>query len=174
MTTFPLQILLVDVRSTANVGSILRTADATSVEAIYFSGYTPYPKLTSDKRPPHVVRANTKAIAKTALGAEMTQALHYEADPLNIIANRRRLGYQILAIEQSPRSVPLPSFQLHQPALLLFGNEVTGIDESLMTMADAILEIPMAGHKESYGVAVAAGIALYALRFSQNDPPRLK
>jgi tRNA G18 (ribose-2'-O)-methylase SpoU len=166
MNNFPLRILLANVRSTANVGSIFRTADALGVELIYACGYTPYPEIAHDARPPHVRRANTTSISKTSLGAEQTVPVLPVEDTQTAITQARNEGYTIIALEQSPDSIPLHSYTLASPTAIILGNEVTGIADQVLRQTDVIIEIPMLGRKESYGVAVAAGIALYSLRSS--------
>lgn len=165
MNNHALRIILADLRSAANVGSILRTADATGVELVYAAGYTPYPEIAGDTRPPYIRHANTKAIHKTALGAETSMALHYYPDTLSAIRAARANGYAITILEQAKGSLNLGDFHPHEPVALVLGSEVTGVPEPVLAAADTIIEIPMLGHKESFGVAVAAGIALYWLRF---------
>jgi tRNA G18 (ribose-2'-O)-methylase SpoU len=165
MNDFTLRLILSDLRSAANVGSILRTADACGVELVYACGYTPYPAARPDSRPPHVQSSNHRAIAKTALGAELTvPVLHYE-HTLEAIVEAKRNDFEIIVIEQSEKSLNLFSFKPagHRLALVM-GNEVTGVDQEIMKAADTILEIPMVGKKESLGVSIAAAVALYELR----------
>lgn len=156
-------LILVDIRSLHNVGSILRSADGFGVSHIYYAGYTPYPLQPDDTRIPHESKKLTNQIHKTALGAEILPAsLH--ADGKAAIQAAKKAGYHIAAIEQHPRSVPIGKFEPLTDIALLLGNEVTGISSELLNEVDDILEIPMFGNKESFNVSVSTGIALYALR----------
>ncbi|HSE61826.1 MAG TPA: TrmH family RNA methyltransferase [Candidatus Saccharimonadales bacterium] len=152
-----------NIRSTYNVGSILRTADGFGVRQVIMTGYTPYPTQTPDTRLPHLRDKITKQIHKTALGAETAVPTEYHEDPLPILTRLRDTGYQLLALEQSPRSVMLPSLNPSVKVALLLGEEVNGIAQNLLTLCDVIVEIPMRGAKESFNVSVATGIALYEL-----------
>ena len=165
MNKLPIRLILSDIRSTYNVGAILRTADAVGVERVYACGYTPYPALPHDDRPAHVASANTRAIAKTALGAEATVPVEHFPDTLSAIADARASDYTITVLEQAEGSLNLYQFRPTTKVALILGNEPTGVDPATLQVADNILELPMLGRKESLNVAVAAGIALYHLRF---------
>jgi 23S rRNA (guanosine2251-2'-O)-methyltransferase len=171
MNKVPLRLILSDLRSTGNVGAILRTADACGVELVYACGYTPYPKLANDDRPPHVADTNTRAIAKTALGAEATVPVLHFSDTTSAMIEPRTQGFSLIVIEQSEKSLNLYQYQPTGPLALVLGNEVTGVLPPQLVVADAILELPMIGQKESLNVAVAAGIALYQLRFGTAPKP---
>lgn len=162
-------LVLYNLRSTYNVGAILRTADATGVDLVLAVGTTPYPEVAGDIRPPHVRSSNTRSIAKTALGAELTVPIRYHANMRTSLSELKAAGAHILALEQSPASQDLFTFapgpEVTHVALIL-GPEVTGIESSILELCDGILEIPMRGTKESLNVSVAAGIALYKLRQS--------
>lgn len=144
----------------------MRTADGFGVEALYATGYTPYPTIPGDNRLPHERDKLTRQIAKTALGAEQTVPVSYVADPFQLITDLRRKGYTIAALEQSPTSVSLATYKRPENLALLLGEEVHGITPELLAACDVTLEIPMVGHKESFNVSVATGIALYALSVS--------
>lgn len=160
-----IRLVLADIRSTLNVGAILRTADATGVELVYACGYTPYPKIESDERPAHVADANHRAIAKTALGAEKTIRVLHIPDTVTALREARQSGFKIIVVEQAERSLNLYHYRPEEPLALVFGNEVTGVDQDVIDSADTILELPMIGQKESLNVSVTAGIVLYQLRF---------
>jgi len=169
MTDSAIAVVLPDIRSAQNVGSILRTADAIGAELVITCGYTPHPTAKDDLRPPHVADANLRAIAKTALGAERSiNLMHFSTYP-EAIDHLRHNNFTIVALEQSEASVPLFSYAPVGPMALIVGNEVTGLSKEALRDADAILELPMVGLKESLNVAVAAGIALYQLRFGKNS-----
>lgn len=152
-----------NIRSTHNVGSILRTADGFGVHKVYLSGYTPYPTQPGDSRLPYLRTKITAQIHKTALGAETTVSTEYVADLSLLLRQLKTAGFQIVALEQSPTSKPLPSFKPKGSIALLLGEEVHGITSDLLKLCGAVVEIPMTGKKESFNVSVAAGIALYQL-----------
>jgi len=147
-------VLLHNVRSAHNVGSILRTSDAAGVSNVYLSGFTPSP---SDR-----FERVQKDIAKTALGAETTVPWEYQKSPLAVISKLRKAGWRIVAVEQAPDSVDYRKFKSKKPVVFMFGNEVTGIPKTILKKCDAIVEIPMHGKKESLNVSVAAGIILFS------------
>jgi 23S rRNA (guanosine2251-2'-O)-methyltransferase len=160
----PIILVLVDIRSTHNVGSLLRLADCFGVKEVVFTGYTPYPKMPGDKRLPHLADKITNSIHKTALGAEANLPMTVITDINEAMKSLKSRGYQIAAIEQSASSINLADFTLKQPTALLLGNEVTGLPTQILNACDKILEIPQFGKKESLNVSTAAAIALYSLR----------
>lgn len=149
----PVAILLHDIRSAHNVGSIFRTADAAGVGKIFLTGYTPTPVDRFGR--PH------KEIGKTALGGELSVGWKYRASPVPVISGLKRAGWRIVAVEQDPRAIDYRSLSIECPTLFILGNEVRGISKSLRNRADVIVEIPMRGKKESLNVSVAAGIVLF-------------
>jgi 23S rRNA (guanosine2251-2'-O)-methyltransferase len=162
---FPFRLILSDVRSAGNVGAILRTADACNVELVYACGYTPYPTQQGDERPAHVADGNSRAIAKTALGAELTVPVLHSPDTATAIREAKHKGFMVIVLEQSENSLSLYQFRPSGPIALVLGNEVDGVQEDVLYQAQAIIDLPMLGAKESLNVAVAAGIAMYQLRF---------
>jgi 23S rRNA (guanosine2251-2'-O)-methyltransferase len=152
---YPVHLLLADMRSTHNVGSIFRTADAAGVSAIVLSGTTPAP-LDRFNNP-------RSDIAKVALGAEKTVSWTYSRTTLPVIKKHKKEGFQIIALEQSDTSVDYKKVKVTKPTLIILGNEPKGISKSLLKHADIVAEIPMAGDKESLNVSVAAGIFLFRL-----------
>lgn len=159
----PLVVIAHNIRSTYNVGAILRSCDGFGVQEFYATGYTPYPTIEGDKRLPHEREKLTRQIAKTALGAEQTMAVRHQEDPHEIIRSYKAQGYTIAALEQSDRSVNLAHYRRPERLVLLLGEEVHGVTPELLDLCDTTLEIPMVGRKESFNVSVATGIALYAL-----------
>jgi tRNA G18 (ribose-2'-O)-methylase SpoU len=147
-------VLLHNIRSAHNVGSIFRTADAAGVSKIFLSGYSPAP-IDRFGRP-------FQMIAKVALGAEKTIPWEYEKNPYRVISHARNDGWQIVGVEQDEKAVDYRKFVRKGPTLFIFGNEVRGISKALRIKCDALIEIPMRGKKESLNVAVAAGIILFA------------
>lgn len=148
-------VLLHNIRSAHNVGSVFRTADAAGVSRIFLSGYTPSP----------VDRFGNarKDISKVALGAEKSIPWQFEKAPDRIIASLRKKGWQIVGLEQDERAIDYRKFKTTRPTLVILGNEVRGISPALRKKCDELIEIPMRGKKESLNVSVAAGIALFSL-----------
>jgi len=149
-----------NIRSTHNIGSIFRSCEGFGVERLILSGYSPYPHIEGDERLPHIVTKLEKQINKTALGAE--QLVHYEYREIPPLEMLRSAGYRIVGLEQDKRSIMLPGYEPSAKIALLLGEEVEGINDSLRSMCDDLVEIPMYGQKESFNVSVATGIALYA------------
>ncbi len=154
-------VVLHNIRSTHNVGSVFRTCDGLGVGRIILSGYTPYPTLEADTRLPHFADKITRQIHKTALGAETS--VPFERHDLPPLDRLREEGYTLVGLEQDARSVPLPDYRPPASVALLLGNEIDGIYPEYRDQCDAIVEIPMHGMKESLNVSVAAGMALYHL-----------
>ena len=146
-------LLLHNIRSAHNVGSLFRTSDAAGVSEIYLTGYTPTPVDRFGR--------TQKEIAKTALGAE--QNIHWTAlnTPGPIIKRLKKEGWIIVGVEQDERAIDYRAFVAHGPTLFILGNEVLGISAALKKQCDVIVEIPMRGAKESLNVGVAGGIVLF-------------
>ena len=159
-------LILNDIRSTHNVGSILRTAECLGISHVYFCGYTPYPLAPSDSRLPHISAKLNSQIHKTALGAEKIVKWSTIRDISALILDLKSQGFCLAALEQSPKSVALNTFVAPSKIAVILGNEVTGVDPYLLDDVDTILEIPQFGKKESLNVTQAAAICLYHLRFS--------
>ncbi len=150
-------LLLDNIRSTHNVGSIFRTADAVGVTKIFLSGYTPAPIDRFGR-----VRGD---ISKASLGAENTVPYEIVKDPLDCLKKlKKEKNISILALEQHERSMDYRSYSGEGDVLVVVGNEVDGVSSDILSMSDEIIEIPMHGEKESLNVSVATGIALYGLR----------
>jgi tRNA G18 (ribose-2'-O)-methylase SpoU len=147
----PVIIILDDVRSAYNVGSIFRTADAFRIEAIFICGIS--------ARPPH------KDISKTALGATESVAWKYFDKATDAANGLRQNGYRLFAVEQAEGSISLRDFQagVNQKIALVFGHEVFGVKDELMEMVDGCIEIPQFGTKHSFNVAISAGIVLWEI-----------
>jgi tRNA G18 (ribose-2'-O)-methylase SpoU len=157
MTPLPKEnyIILPNIRSSYNVGSIFRTADAAGISKIFLVGYTPCPEDTF-KRP-------NKEIAKTALGAEKTVAWEHIDDIFPLLERLKKEGFQIIAIEQASNSVDYKKVTLKNKNTFLFGSEVEGVSQKILDECDVIAEIPMLGKKESLNVSVSVGVALFRL-----------
>jgi len=160
-----IRVIAHDIRSTHNVGSLLRTCEGLGVEHIYFTGYTPYPLSRGDDRMPHIANKLTAQIHKTALDAENLVAWSHEADVLQCIKQLQHDGYVIAALEQSSNSELLSDYTAPEKIVLLLGREVEGIEDRILSICDVCLEIPMLGEKESFNVVQATAMALYKLRF---------
>ena len=147
----PVIAVLENIRSAYNVGSVFRTADAFLLEAIYITGYT--------AQPPH------KEIKKTALGAEDSVTWQHFPDANAAIEQLRAAGYKVFAVEQVEKSISLEKFE-SQPGdkiAVIFGNEVSGVEQTTIEKCDGCIEIPQLGMKHSLNIATAAGVVLWEL-----------
>jgi tRNA G18 (ribose-2'-O)-methylase SpoU len=147
-------VLLDNIRSAWNVGSILRSADGFGFTHAFLCGITP--------------AADQEAVAKTALGAQDSVPWSHHKDAVRLVKGLKAEGWNVFALEEDPRAS-----DLHQAAglraarrrtVLIAGNEITGVDPDLLDLCDHILSIPMHGEKRSFNVAIAFGIAAYALQ----------
>jgi 23S rRNA (guanosine2251-2'-O)-methyltransferase len=152
-----------NLRSTHNVGSLLRTCEGLGVDKVYLTGYSPYPAVPSDTRLPHIVRKINASIHKTALGAEISQDSEHVENVRQVIDSLKTAGYEICALEQTPRAIGLPSYVPAHKVALILGRETEGIEPEVLKLAETIVEIPMKGQKESFNVVQAAAMALYHL-----------
>lgn len=145
----PIIIILDDIRSLHNIGSVFRTADAFLIEKIYLCGIT--------ATPPH------KEIHKTALGATESVTWEYAKDVLTLVKELKEENVQIIALEQVENSVLLQDYQVepHQKYALVFGNEVKGVSQDVVNAAHTVVEIPQLGTKHSLNISVSAGIAVW-------------
>ncbi|TFG76717.1 MAG: TrmH family RNA methyltransferase [Flavobacteriales bacterium] len=145
----PLSIILDDVRSLNNIGSVFRSADAFLIEKIYLCGIT--------ATPPH------KDIHKTALGATESVAWEYVPNAVDIVSQLKLKGYTTLAVEQAEHAIQLNDFEpeTNKKYALIFGNEVKGVSQQVVDVGDGVLEIPQFGTKHSLNIAVSAGIVIW-------------
>lgn len=143
-------LILHNIRSAYNVGSIFRTADAAGVTKIYLTGYSPAP----DQEP---------KIAKTALGAEKTVPWEHYPQTWRLLKELKENRVQIVALEQDKKAIDYRKFKPQWPMALVLGNEVRGLSKEILKYCGKIIAIPMYGYKESLNVSVAAGIAVYKL-----------
>jgi len=156
-----LAVLLDNIRSAWNVGSVLRSADGFGFSHAYLCGISP--------------TADNEAVTKTSLGAEDSVPWSYHKDAVKLVKGLKGEGWKVYALEDDTRAIALESNSLlfntgdGTPALqvLIVGNEVTGVDPELLDMCDEIYYIPMRGEKKSFNVAIAFGIAAYALRMQK-------
>jgi 23S rRNA (guanosine2251-2'-O)-methyltransferase len=147
----PIILVLENIRSAYNVGSVFRTSDAFLVQSIYIIGYS--------AKPPH------KEIKKTALGAEETVEWKYFKTTEEAITELREAGFNVYAAEQAEGSYKLNAigFDTDEKIAVVFGNEVTGVEQSTIALCDGCLEIPQLGMKHSLNIATAAGVVLWEL-----------
>lgn len=147
----PVVAVLENIRSAYNVGSVFRTSDAFLLEGIYLTGYT--------ARPPH------KEIRKTALGAEDTVAWEYFPNAIAAVEQLKKAGYKVFAVEQVKDSLSLEkiNFNYSNKIAVVFGNEVTGVEQETILHCDGCIEIPQLGMKHSLNIATAAGVVLWEI-----------
>ena len=142
-------LVLHNIRSRFNVGAIFRTADAAGIDKIYLCGITPSPP--------------DEKISKVALGAQNFIPFENNYSTIKVLKKLKKLGYQILALEQNKKSLYYFKYKPKEKVALILGNEITGLPPKILKLADKILEIPMYGKKESLNVAVAAGIVCFEI-----------
>lgn len=145
----PVVAVLDNIRSLANVGSIFRTADAFAINHLYLCGFTGTPP--------------NRDIHKAALGAEESVAWSHVESTVSCLAQLKKEGYQLLAVEQTDASVLLSDFvfQADQKYALILGNEVMGVEDAALDLCDGALEVPQAGSKHSLNVSVCAGVVFW-------------
>lgn len=145
----PLVIVLDNIRSMSNIGSVFRTSDAFLIEEIHLCGITSSPP--------------SKEIHKTALGATESVKWTYFDETLDSVKKLKSEGYQIVSVEQVKNSISLDQFKIHKPSpiALVFGNEVKGVDQQIIDLSDNCIEIPQFGTKHSLNIAVSAGIVIW-------------
>lgn len=158
-------IIAHNLRSTHNVGSLLRTAEGLGVSRVYLTGYTPYPEQENDDRLPHIRQKLTTQISKTALGSEQSDFWAHTDNVFACIENLKHAGYTLAAVEQASSAILLPEYKVPKKIALLIGRETEGIENEILNVCDQILEIPMFGEKESFNVVQASAMALYHCRF---------
>jgi len=148
-------LILHNIRSVQNVGAIFRTCDAIGIDNIILSGYTPtqldrFGRVRSD-------------VAKTALGAEKNVKWEYHKTITPVLNKLKKEGFEIVAVEQSGRSIDYKKYKPKGKVAILMGTEVSGISLATLGKCDVVLELPMNGKKESLNVSVTAGIVMYRL-----------
>ena len=140
-------VILDNVRSAQNVGSIFRTSDAFLVEKIYLCGITPPPP--------------SNEIRKTALGATKSVEWEYQTNTYDVVRLLKQKGYNIVGVEQAEKSTSLENFKIDKPTAFIFGHEVEGIDQNIINECDEVLEIEQFGTKHSLNISVCAGIIIW-------------
>ena len=138
-----------NIRSLHNVGSIFRTCDGAGVSKLYLTGYSGVPPR--------------KEISKTALGADESVSWEFHKDPVSVVQKLKSDGFRIVALEKNNRSLDISAFEPSYPLCMIIGNEIDGVETSLLELSDSVLHIPMRGSKESLNVSVAFGIGIYRM-----------
>ena len=145
----PIHVILDNIRSLYNVGSIFRTSDAAGVEKLYLCGITGVPPRAE--------------IHKAALGSEKSVPWEYHKDQVLLVNQLKTAGYKIVVLEHTDSGILYHHAKFDFPLCLVIGHEITGVSDEIVALADMAIEIPMAGVKQSLNVAVAYGIALYEI-----------
>lgn len=147
----PVYVLLDNIRSSYNVGSIFRTSDGAMIKKLYMCGYTPHPPK--------------KEILKTALGSTESVDWEFIEDPKQTILDLKQQGVKICALEQTDKSIAYSEISNKEfPLCIIVGNEITGVSQDLIDLCDFSIEIPQYGIKQSLNVAVAYGVSIFDLR----------
>jgi len=145
---WPFAVVLDNVRSMNNVGSVMRTCDAFLCDSLYLCGIT--------AKPPH------RDITKTAIGAENSVNWIYSQSAMDIVLSLKEQGFLVYAVEQTSDSVMLQNMQFNQtPVAFVFGNEIDGVDEAVIKACDGVIEIPQLGTKHSFNISVSCGMLLW-------------
>ncbi|MDP2705206.1 MAG: TrmH family RNA methyltransferase [Patescibacteria group bacterium] len=158
-TSGPVSLILNDIRSVYNVGSIFRTADAAGVSKIFLTGYTPTPVDRFGR--------SRKDFAKVSLGSEKSVEWESCADIESLLVSLKKQGVTIIALEQTHNALDYRTIQPHYPLALVYGNETEGVPSGILKHCDMSAYIPMRGEKESLNVSVAVGISLF--KFTEGD-----
>lgn len=147
----PIIVVLDNIRSLNNIGSVFRTSDAFLIQKIYLCGIT--------AKPPH------KDIHKTALGATDTVAWEYVEDSLKLVEKLQNEGVKVFSIEQAEGATMLDTFQPEKGITyaIVFGNEVKGVQQKVVSTSDGVIEIPQLGSKHSLNISVSAGVVIWDL-----------
>lgn len=166
---FSISILAHNIRSLYNVGSFFRTCDAVGVEKLFLTGYTGHPRTKNDPRKEWDIIHVEKKILKTGLSGFDSVDWEYYENPLEIleklknggVGTPRRVPVQIVAVEEGKGVSNVFDFDWKFPVCLIVGNEVTGVPQEILNIADAVVEIPMYGAGKSLNVGVALGVVVY-------------
>lgn len=148
-------LILNDIRSSQNVGSLFRTADAVGIDKIYLVGISPTPLDRFGR--------DNSAFLKTSLGSEKSVTYEYKKTLLPILNKYKKNGYRIISIEQSENSIDYKKIKNTGKDIFILGNEVTGVPKKVLEKSDLVAEIKMKGIKESLNVSVAGGIVLFRI-----------
>ena len=152
-------LILHNIRSTHNVGSIFRTADGAGVSKVFLIGYTPAPVDRFGRE--------QKDIAKTALGAQESVPWEQREGIHELLVELKNCSYNVATVEQAKNSIVLADFTPLDKQVYILGNEIEGVPQDILEASDRVVEIPMLGEKESLNVAVAAGVVLFNAKISK-------
>ncbi|MCA9392394.1 TrmH family RNA methyltransferase [candidate division WWE3 bacterium] len=164
-----LVVLLENVRSFYNVGSIFRIADGAGVQKLILTGITPYPEIENDTRKPWVIKTADEKLAKTALGAEKSVEFEYVSSAESAVKSLKVKGWQVIILELNEDSADIFSDEIKnelnnvEDLVLIVGNEVHGVSQELLKLSDLVVHIPMCGQKNSLNVSTATAVAVYQL-----------
>lgn len=168
----PIVFVLHNIRSLQNVGLFFRLADAILAEKIYLTGYTGYPRKKNDTREKRVIDHAEKEIEKTAIKLVPFVPWEQKDDVLGLLSNLSNLGYLIVSVEQTDKSIDFDKAKYQKPITLVFGHERTGVEDEILKKSDLVVHIPMLGMGNSHNVAMSAAIISYHIVDSglgQND-----
>ncbi len=150
------KILILDnIRSAQNVGSVFRTSDAIGIDKVYLAGITPDPIDRFGRK--------RKDIAKASLGGEDSVSWEHTNDVVSLVKDLKEKGFVVVSLEQTNKSIDYKTYSSPKKIAVVIGNEVEGVSKNIIELSDKVLEIPMKGKKESLNVSVSAGILLYRL-----------
>ncbi|MEO6077431.1 MAG: TrmH family RNA methyltransferase [Candidatus Andersenbacteria bacterium] len=170
----PIIVIADNIRSLDNVGLLFRLCELARVELLVLAGYTGYPQTPDDSRPKDMVKRHTSRITKTAVYSLPYQPWIHEVDPVSFIKNKKKIGYSVIALEQTTTSIPHFEAEYTLPTILIVGHERFGVQKELLALADTMIEIPILGIGNSHNVATATGIILSSIlektgQFSKNN-----
>lgn len=148
-------LILENIRSNFNVGSIFRIADCVGISKIFLCGYTPTPK--------NKFGIDNREMKKVALGGDVNIPWEKVISISRLVKGLNAKGFQIVSLEQTDNSVDYKKFKPKYPVAIILGNEVSGVSKNVLKNSDAVIEIPMMGKKESLNVSVAVGVALFRI-----------
>ncbi|MBI1856964.1 TrmH family RNA methyltransferase [Candidatus Saccharibacteria bacterium] len=154
-------LIVHNLRSCHNVGSLLRTTEGLGITDVWLTGHTPYPSKENDTRLPHIARKLNAQIHKTALGAEKLIDWRHSEQIEPVLKQLKQEGFIIAGLEQHQKAINLAQFTPPPKIALIIGNEVSGLDAEILSLCSVILEIPMLGKKESFNVVQATAMALF-------------
>lgn len=164
MAETKIYLILDNVRSCYNVGSLLRTAEGLGIAEVALCGITPYPELKKDTRPPYLAQKISARIHKTALGAEANQKWSYFKQTGQAIEAYRLKGATPIALEQREDAKVLTSLKIKGDIAMVVGSETAGISDEIIAQCEKTVSLAMEGQKESFNVAAAGAMALFYLK----------
>jgi len=153
-----------NIRSALNVGSMFRICDGAGVKKLYLTGYTPYPRVKNDKRLNFEIENTEKKIKKSGLDGFKHVSFEHVKNLQELIIDLKKENFEILALEESKDSKNIYDYTITKNSAIIVGNEVEGIEESILNLSDEILKIPMLGKGKSLNVGVSLGIGIYLLK----------